>query len=253
MKKKIRFFAMLMLLVLLFVQVDTIHSKAAFSDLKRHGVDLQWKKGNWCKVVSKIPGKKGLSPFYAKITKFKKSTFPSGNSGGSSSSSSGNAAATTTAVVTIQVQIPKALTKKAAKALLQSGHDYIDYLDVLVVDKSSGENLNTEQTSEEGVNNYGVSVTQTDWRGFKPQMVSWSNGTVYQYYVSYVKTLIIKYPSTYTRACVGICGSHISDYDKMIDWNEAFMKGYTVLSDTTHVKLGSKSKTKQLAHFYQLK
>lgn len=252
MKRIMRGLLGLLIAIVLTCNASALPVHATFSDLTRNGVNFNLGKGNWVEVYSKIPGKKGLTKFYAKITKYRKSTFPPPKKTGSSSTAN-QLAATNTVVVTIQVQIPKLLSKKQAKKLLEAGHDYIDYLDVLVVDKKTGENLDTSATSEDGLNNHDVSVTQTEWKGFKPQKLAWSNGTVYQYYVSYVKTVIIKYPDTYTRACVGICGTHVGDYDKMTDWNEAFIKGYTVLSDTTHVKLGKKGTTKKLAHFFQLK
>ena len=157
-------------------------------------------------------------------------------------------------VLTIQVQNPQKPSKKVAKKLIETGHDYIDFLDVVVVDKNTGENLNTAETSEDGTNYKGVNVTGTgSYTPTAGDKITTKDGTVYQYYVSYVKTLVIKFPSNYKKTCIGICGTHISDYDKMIDWNEGFVEGYTVFSDTTHVKLGSKKKTSQLAHFINVK
>ncbi|WP_026499338.1 hypothetical protein [Butyrivibrio sp. WCD2001] len=250
MKRRLRNFIIILLVIVLF-NCSALNSNAAFNDLKKSGCSFNFTKGSWITVYSQVPGKKGLSKFYAKITKFRMSEYPS--SSGTSSSSSQSTDSTMTVIMTIQVQNPKKPSKKMAKKLINSGHDFIDYLDVVVVDKSTGENLNTAETSEEGTNYHAVNVTETEWKGLKPQKMSWSDGTVYQYYVSYVKTIVIKFPSNYTKTCVGICGTHVGDYEKMTDWNEGFIEGYTVLSDTTHVKLGSKKKTSQLSHFINIK
>ncbi|WP_029320385.1 hypothetical protein [Butyrivibrio sp. AE3004] len=252
MKRCVRSFVMMLLIFSLFFCAMPMSSKAAFSDLKKYGANFNLKAGNWIAVYSKIPGKSGLTKFYAKITKYRLSEYPAPKTSGSSSSSQ-SMDTTMTAVMTIQVQYPKRPSRQVAGSLMRSGHDFIDYLDVVVVDKNTGENLNTSETSEDGTNYHGVSVSETEWKGLKPQKLSWSNGTVYQYYISYVKTVVIKFPTGYRNTCVGICGSHVGDYQKMLDWNEGFMEGYTAFSDTTHVKLGSKKKTSKLSHFFNIK
>ena len=240
----------LFITIALLVNGTSITSRAAFNDLKKTGCSFNFYKGSWVQVSTRLPGKKGLSKVYAKITKYSGREYPA--STGSTTTSSGSTSMMTVSM-TIQVQNPKKPTKKMAKKFINSGRDYIDYLDVVVVDKVTGENLNTAETSEDGTNYHGVSVTETEWKGLKPQKLVWSDGTIYQYYVSYVKTLVIKFPSTYKKTCVGICGTHVSDYDKMTDWNEGFIEGYTVFSDSTHVKMGSKKQTAQLSHFINIK
>ncbi len=250
MKRLAKNFVMLVLIVALFFVATPINSKAEFNDLKKYGASMNLNKGNWVAVYTKLPGKKGLTKFFTKVTKFSLSEHPAPKSGASSAVAMDS---TMTAVVTIQIQYPKKPSKKIANALMSEGHDVIDYLDVVVVDKDTGENLNTSETSEDGSNYHGVSVSETEWKGLKPQKLAWSNGTVYQYYVSYVKTLVIKFPTGYRNTCLGVCGSHIGDYNKMQDWNEGFIEGYTAFSDTSHVKLGSKKKTSQLSHFLNIK
>ncbi len=252
MKRLRRFLAIVTAIVMLFGCAG-IRSQAAFNDLKKSGASFNFAKGSWIQVYSKIPGKKGFNKFYAKITKYRQYEYPAPTGKSGSGSSTTQPSSMISVVLTIQVQNPQKPSKKVAKKLIETGHDYIDFLDVVVVDKNTGENLNTAETSEDGTNYKGVNVTETEWKGLKPQKLAWSDGTVYQYYVSYVKTLVIKFPSNYKKTCIGICGTHISDYDKMIDWNEGFVEGYTVFSDTTHVKLGSKKKTSQLAHFINVK
>ncbi len=186
------------------------------------------------------------------MIKYNRYQYPSSSSSTSSSSSS-STPATVTVNVTVQVQVPGKFSKNTAKSFIESGHDYIDYLDVVVVDKYTGENLNTSETSEDGTNYKGVSVYETEWKGMKPQRLAWDAGVVYDYYVSYVKTLTIKFPAGYKRTCLGVCGTHIKDYNTMLDWNEGFTEGYTVFSDTTHVKLGKKGVTSKLSRFMVIK
>ena len=253
MKRFCKFVALLTAMAIL-VGGTGITSRAAFNDLKKTGCSFNFYKGSWVQFSTKLPGKKGLSKLYAKITKYSIGEFPTPSTGSTSSSSSSSSTdSLVTVTMTIQVQNPSKPSKKVAKNLIKNGRDFIDYVDVVVVDKGTGENLNTSETSEEGTNYHGVSVTETEWKGLKPQKLAWSDGTVYQYYVSYVKTLVIKFPSSYKKTCVGICGTHVGDYDKMTDWNEGFVQGYTVFSDSTHVKLGSKKKTSQLSHFINIK
>ncbi|MBE5844151.1 MAG: hypothetical protein E7302_08210 [Butyrivibrio sp.] len=238
----------LILTALIIFNLSSVQSQAVFNDLSRRGVSFNLSKGNWTVFYTKLPGSNKLVKLYAKVTKFRRSEFPVSTGMRSSTTPS-----TVTVVLTVQVQLPKLLSKTTAKKLLNAGHDYIDYVDLIVVDKRSGENLNTSETSEEGMNYHNVNVTESEWKGFKPQKLSWSNGVTYQYYVSYAKTVIIKFPSNYTKTCVGVCGTHINNYDKMIDWNEGFTQGYTVLSDTTHVKANDKKMTKKLCHVMNIK
>ncbi len=249
--KRVRTILAMLLCVIICFQAAPIKTNAAFNDLKRVGCKFNLKKGNWVLLQSKLPGSSKYHNFYAKVIKFSKSQYPASST--TTTSSSSTSTSTTTVNVTVQVQIPKTLSKKVAKKLINTGHDYIDFLDVVVVDKYTGENLNTSETSEDGTNYKGVSVTETEWKGFKPQRLAWDSGVVYDYYVSYVKTLTIKYPSSYDRTCLGVCGTHINNYDNMVDWNEGFTEGYTVFSDTTHVKLGNKGVTGKLSHFLVIK
>ncbi|WP_044916725.1 hypothetical protein [Butyrivibrio sp. WCE2006] len=250
MKRFICFFATILLIFSITFAAMPITSSAQFDDLKKYGVSMNLNKGNWVAVYTKLPGKKGLTKLFAKITKLSIYEIPAPKAGAAARATNDS---TMTAVLTVQVQYPQKPSKKIAKALMNEGHDVIDYMDVVVVDKFTGENLNTQETSEEGSNYHGVSVKETEWKGLKPQKLTWSNGTVYQYYVSYVKTLVIKFPSGYKNTCLGVCGSHVGDYNKMQDWNEGFIEGYTAFSDTSHVKLGSKKKTSQLSHFFNIK
>ncbi len=228
---------------LIIFNLSSIESHAVFNDLVRRGVSFNLSKGNWTNVYTKLPGSSKLVKVNAKITKYRRTVFPVTNSASATSNPS-----TVTVSLTVQVQLPKLLSKATARKLLQSGHDYIDYMDFIVVDKRSGENLNTSRTSADGMNYHSVNVTETPWKGFKPQKLSWSNGVTYQYYAAYAKTVIIRFPSNYKKTCVGVCGTHINNYDKMVDWNEGFNEGYTALSDTTHVKLKNKKMTKKLCH-----
>ena len=250
--KRFRRFMALITAIAILVGGSGFTSRAAFNDLKKTGCSFNLYKGSWVQVSTKLPGKKGFTKCYAKITKYSIGEYPIPKIGGTSTSTTGTDSLVTV-TMTIQVQNPLKPSRKVAKKMIQAGHDFIDYLDVVVVDKGTGENLNTSETSEDGTNYHGVSVSETEWKGLKPQKLVWSDGTVYQYYVSYVKTLVIKFPLSYTKTCVGVCGTHISDYDKMTDWNEGFIQGYTVFSDSTHVKLGSKKKTSQLSHFINIK
>ena len=243
MKRLLTKIVAIFLTALIVLNTSSIRSSAVFNDLRRRGVSFNLSKGNWTTFYTKLPGDSKLVKLYGKVTKYRRTQYPVTNS-----ASAANANSTVTVVMTVQVQLPKYLSKKAAKKLLASGHDYIDFVDLIVVDKSSGENLNTQETSEEGTNYHGVTVTESEWKGFKPQSVAWANGVSYRYYVSYAKTLIIKFPSNYKRTCVGVCGTHINNYDKMIDWNEGFTQGFTALSDTTHVKIKNKKMTKKLCH-----
>ena len=249
MKRFCKFIALVTAIAILFGG-SGIRSQAAFNDLKKSGCSFNFYKGSWVKFSTKLPGQKSFANLYGKITKYSIGEYP--NPFGSNSSTSGTESLVTVSM-TIQVQNPKKPSKKVAKNMIKTGHDFIDFVDVVVVDKGTGENLNTSETSEDGTNYHGVSVSETEWKGLKPQKLVWSDGTVYQYYVSYVKTIVVKFPSSYKKTCVGICGTHISDYDKMVDWNEGFTQGYTVFSDSTHVKLGSKKKTAQLSHFINIK
>ncbi len=248
--KKVKILLAMLLCAAVCFQAMPITSHAAFNDLKRTGCKFNLKKGNWVLVKSKIPGAKGYQNFYAKVIKFSRSQFPAPSP---TTTTSNTTPSTVTVNVTIQVQKPKKVSINSAKKFIETGHDYIDFLDVVVVDKYTGENLNSSETSEDGTNYHGVSVTETEWKGLKPQRLSWDSGVVYDYYISYVKTLTIRFPSSYTRTCIGVCGTHVNDYDTMIDWNEGFTEGYTVFSDTTHVKLRSKAQTGKMSHFLNIK
>ena len=225
-----------------------ITSEAAFNDLKKSGVAFNLGLGSWTAVYTKLPGVKKYQKLYAKITKFRKSG--GGGSGGSSGAEY---------TMTIQIVFPKKMPKKVAQALSArtTGTEFIDYVDVVAVDYRTGENLITDQTEATYGHNYKevASVQELGngvWKKYKPQKVSWAGGE-YSYYVSYAKTLKITIPAGYKYTCVGICGNHIKNYDTLVDWNQGFTEGYTVLSDTAHVKLGNKKTTAKLCHFIKLK
>jgi len=252
----------LLSVVLIFALMFTalpFNASAKFADLKRSGVAFNLQKGNWVAVYTKLPGSKKLQKIYAKITKYYDSTKPIGS--GSGGSSGGGSGSGVSYKLTIQVQFPKRMPKKIAQAFqkkldngVTSGAYFIDYLDICIVDYRTGENLKLKENQQYGFN-YKESDANEEfdgWKVYKPQTVRWNGGS-YDYYVSYAKSFTIEVPAGYKDLCVGVCGTHISNYDKMVDWNQGFIDGFTVLSDTTHVKLGNKKKTAKLSHFIRIK
>ncbi len=230
-----------------------ISSEAAFNDLRRHGVKVDLKKGNWTSFYTKLPGTSKYQKLYAKITKF--STGSKGGKGGGGGSSGGG-----NYKITIQIQIPSKINKKVAKHFMKRinngktvGNEFIDYVDICIVDFKTGENLKSVQTDGEKGLNYQEVVVQeeNEWKKYKPQKAKIGSNT-YSYYVSYAKTYSITVPTGYTDLCIGVCGTHISNYEKMTDWNLGFAEGYTNLSDTSHVKLRNKKLTGKLCHFFRI-
>ncbi len=249
MKRRARILIAIMVVFCIVFNFSAIKSEARFIDLKRSGASFNLKTGNNIYVYTKLPGSSKEQKFVARITNFNRISPPSTGT----TTSTNTAAQKITVRMRVQVRMTGKMGKKQAKKLLASKHDWVDFMDVVVVDQKTGENLNTSETSAEGINFRGVSVEESEWKGFQPQTVSWSDGTSYQYYVQYFKTIRIDYPTTYNRTCVGVCGTHINDYNKMLDWNEAFTEGYGVFSDTTHVKLKNKKLTAKLSHFLNIK
>ncbi len=258
MKRILRSFLSFVIVFALVFSTTSFESNAKFNDLKRSGVAFNLQKGNWTAVYTKLPGSSKMQKLYAKITKFYDSAKPAGGGTSGSSSSSGGSYK-----ITIQIQFPKAMPKKIAqafKARIDSGKTegnyFIDYVDICFVDYKTGENLKVYQNDEEDGPNYKdsevIKLQEDEWRYYKPQSVSWDGGS-YDYYVSYARSFSIEVPSGYKNLCIGVCGSHISNYEKMVDWNQGFIDGYTVLSDTTHVKLGKRKKTAKLSHFIRIK
>ncbi len=253
--------AMFLAVAIFFTAVPTpVH--AEFMDLKRSGVSFNLKPGNWTIVHTKLPGSKKFQKVFAKITKYKRVPLGSSSGAKSSGSSSGGSSGSSSGVkvvLTVQVQLPKRLSKKIAKTLQDRrnsnlpGDTYVDYLDVVYVDQRTGENLKTSVTDgAEGDNYKDAIVSETDWRPYKPQKITWGGGS-YSYYVSYAKSITIDFPTGYKKACVGVCGNCTSNYDKIQEWNQGFTDGYTVFSDTSHVKLGSKKKTAKICHMFKVK
>ncbi len=231
---------------------------AVFNDLERRGVKYDLVKGNWTVFYTKLPGSKSYQKLYARITKFRRVDPSESSTGGGGGSSSGDDAVITV-TMTVEVALPKALPKGIAKKLAKrtaanSGGDmFIDYVELCIVDKRSGENLNTSVTDGENGDNYKtVTVTESEWKKYKPQRVRWKGGA-YNYYVAYAKSLTITFPKKYKNTCVGVCGSHVNSYPKMQEWNKGFQEGYLVFSDTTHVKTGNKKETAKLSHFINIK
>ncbi|WP_408071858.1 hypothetical protein [Butyrivibrio sp. JL13D10] len=252
--------AMILCTVIFFAAIPTtVH--AEFMDLKRSGVSYNLKPGNWTPFYTKLPGGSGYQKLFAKITKYRRIPLGSGSgakTGGSSSSSSGSSS-DVKVILTIQIQLPRAMSRKVAKKLLErrnkglQGDYFKDYVDVVYVDQRTGENLKTNVTDgAEGDNYKDCEVVETDWKPYKPQAVKW-RGNVYNYYVSYAKSITITFPQGYNRACVGICGNHVKNWEKIQEWNQGFTDGYTVLSDTAHVKLGSRKTTAKLCHMFRVK
>lgn len=260
MKRLVNVLLAMLLSVVVFATAVPTPVHAEFKDLKRSGVSFNLKPGNWTFVYTKLPGSKKYQKILAKITKYRR--IPLGNSSGGSSSSSGGSSSSGNGVrvlLSVQVQLPRRLKKSIAKALLDrqanglAGDRFVDYLDVVYVDRRTGENLKSNQTNvDDGLNYKSATVTESSWKNFKPQTVSWNGGS-YSYYASYAKEIIIDFPTGYKNACVGVCGNCTNNYKKLTDWNEGFEYGLTVLSDTAHVKLGSKKKTAKISHMFRVK
>ncbi|WP_026666504.1 hypothetical protein [Butyrivibrio sp. FC2001] len=257
MKRLVNVLLAMFLTVALFFAAVPMPAHAEFMDLKRSGVSFNLKPGNWTIVHTKLPGSKKFQKVFTKITKYKR--VPLGGSSGTKSSSGSSGGNGVKVILTVQVQLPKRLSKKIAKTLQDRrnnnlpGDTYVDYLDVVYVDQRTGENLKTSVTDgAEGDNYKDAKVTETDWKPYKPQKVTWGGGS-YSYYVSYAKSITIDFPTGYKKACVGVCGNCTSNYDKIQEWNQGFTDGYTVFSDTSHVKLGSKKKTAKICHMFKVK
>ena len=257
MKKLMKTLLSIVLIMTVLFGVFPFTSEAKFNDLKRSGVSFNLQKGNWTAVYTKLPGRRKFVKLYAKITKFYDSAHPAGSGTSSSSSSSGG-----NYKITIQVQIPR-MPLACAQAMSQIGSGnpggrYIDYVDICIVDYKTGENLKVYQNNglEDGPNYKDSDAERLqitdDWKPYKPNTINWNGGS-YNYYVSYARSFSVEVPAGYKHLCVGVCGSHISNYQVMTDWNQGFIDGYTVLSDTTHVKLGNKKKTAKLCHFIRIK